>query len=106
MESTVLVTHCNSSLCSLHISHLQSYINFHRLYSHAISHSSAIVKSTFLRSSSLIYTFFGHNYMSGHKYLKFYNSYGIYCANIIRNYRYYYGLFCPYEDVIRTVSCD
>ena len=40
--------------------------------------------------------------MSGHKYLKFYNSYDIYCANIIRNY----GLFSPYEDVIRTVSCD
>ena len=70
---------------------------FHRfnklLYSHAISHSSAIVK-------------FGHNYMSGYQYLKFYNSYDIYCANIIRNYRYYYGLFSPYEDVIRTVSCD
>ena len=76
---------------------------FNKLYSHAISHSSAIVKSTCLRSSSLIYTFFGHNYMSGHKYLKFYNSYDIYCASIIRNYRYYYGLFSPYEDVIRIM---
>ena len=45
--------------------------------------------------------------MPGHKYLKFYTSYDIYCANIIRNYRYYYDLFqSPYEDVIRTVSCD
>ena len=44
--------------------------------------------------------------MSEHKYLKLYNSYDIYCANIIKNYRYYYGLFSPYEDVIRTVSCD
>ena len=32
-----------------------------KLYS-AISHSSAIVKSIFLCSSSLIYRFFGHNY--------------------------------------------
>ena len=102
-KSHTAIVHCVARIfpiCNL------IFHRFYKLYSHAISHSSAIVKSTFLRSSSLIYTFFGHNYMSGHQYLKFYNSYDIYCANIIRNYRYYYGLFSPYEDVIRTVSCD
>ena len=46
--------------------------------------------------------FFGHNYMSGHKYLKFYNSYDIYCANLIINYRYYTTVYFlhNYEDVI------
>ena len=60
-KSHTAIVHCVSRIfpiCNL-IFHW-----FNKLYSHAISHSSAIVKSTFLRSSSLIYTFFGHNYMS------------------------------------------
>ena len=89
-KSHTAIVHCVARIfpiCNL------IFHRFNKLYSHAISHSSAIVKSTFLRSSSLIYTFFGHNYMSGHQYLKFYNSYDIYCANIIRNYGYYYAWF-------------
>ena len=104
-KSHTAIVHCVAQARIFPICNL-IFHRFNKLYSHAISHSSAIVMSTYLRSSSLIYTFFGHNYMSGHQYLKFYNSYDIYCANIIRNYRYYYGLFSPYKDVIRTVSCD
>ena len=100
-KSHTAIVHCVARIfpiCNL------IFHQFNKLYFHAISHSSAIVKSTFLHSSSLIYAFFGHNYMSGHKYLTFYNSYDIYCANIIRNYRYYYGLFSPYEDVYHVIS--
>ena len=76
-KSHTAIVHCVAyifPICNLIFHRFNKIIS----YSHALSHSSAIVKSIFLRSSSLIYTSFGHNYMSGHKYLKFYNSYNIY----------------------------
>ena len=67
---------------------------------------SSVVRSVFLDSSSLYFTFFGLNCMYGTRYIKKYFTEDHVCANVIRQYRCEFGTTSPFEDVIRTVSCD
>ena len=65
-----------------------------------------VVRSVFLDSSSLCFSFFGLNRMHGTRYIKKYFTEDHVCANVIRQYRCEFGTTSPFEDVIRTVSCD
>ena len=81
------------------------YKRFLSPYSHALS-SSFLVRSIFLNSSQLVYTFSGYNYVYGHQHFRVFSNNDFDSASTIRNFRRFYGLYSACEDVIRSLSCD
>ena len=93
------ILHCVAQV--LTISNLL-YKRFLSLYSHALS-SSFLVRSIFLNSSQLVYTFSGYNYVYGHQHFRVFSNNDFDSASTIGNFRRFYGLYSLCEDII---SCD
>ena len=76
------------------------------LLSGAISSPSSLIRCVFSDSSQCGYSCVGYKFQYGYRHLKMYFSHDMLCAEVIRHYRTAYGRVTPFENIIRTISCD
>ena len=76
------------------------------MLSGAMSSLSPLIRCVFSKSSQCGHSFVGYNFQYGYRHLKVYFSHNMLCAEVIRHYRTEFGRVTPFENVIRTISCD